>query len=151
MSLSTMRTPDMRLSLDHIENSPRGTRFLLLIPDAEPELEGRQCWPVDFEDDFTFYLERSGNRSILTGIKREDCRYWLRNPSRQLRGDTAALRVSDANKRHCILAYFELQDNQVYRKSEMIKGKLFPARYAVCIWDSYEIITRVHRALKHFG
>jgi hypothetical protein len=41
MSLSTMRTPDMRLSLDYMENSPYGTRFLLPIPDAEPELEGR--------------------------------------------------------------------------------------------------------------
>jgi hypothetical protein len=110
-----------------MENSPHGTRFLLPIPDAEPELEGRGYWPVDFKDDFTFYLERSKNRSILTGIKREDCRYWLRNPSGQLRGDTAALRASNANKRHRILAYFELQDNQVYRKSEMIKGKLFPA------------------------
>jgi hypothetical protein len=103
-----MRTPDMRLSLDHIENSPYGTRFLLPIPNAKPELEGRGCWPVDFEDDFTFYLKCSKNRSILIGIKREDCRYWLRNPSRQLRGDTAALRVSNANKRHYILAYFEL-------------------------------------------
>jgi hypothetical protein len=124
MSLSTMRTPDMRLSFDYMENSLRGTRFLLLILGTEPELEGRQCWPVDFEDDFTFYLERFGNRSILTGIKREDCRYWLRNPSGQLRRDTAALRASDTNKRHCILAHFELQDNQVYQKSEMIKGKL---------------------------
>ena len=72
MSLSTMRTPNMRLSLDHMENSPHGTRFLLPIPNAKPELEGRGCWPVDFKDDFTFYLERSKNRSILTGIKRED-------------------------------------------------------------------------------
>ena len=72
MSLSTMRTPNMRLSLDHMENSPRGTRFLLPIPNTKPELEGHRCWPVDFKDDFTFYLKRSKNRSILTGIKRED-------------------------------------------------------------------------------
>ena len=124
MSLSMMRTPDMRLSLDYIENSPRGTRFLLPIPNTKPELEGRGCWLVDFKDDFTFYLKRSKNRSILIDIKREDCRYWLRNPFRQLCRDIAALRASDTNKRHCILAHFELQDNQVYQKSEMIKGKL---------------------------
>jgi len=69
MSLSTMRTLDMRLSLDYIENSLRSTQFLLLIPDADPELKGRQCWPVSYEDDYTYYLERSGNRSVLTGLK----------------------------------------------------------------------------------
>jgi hypothetical protein len=68
MSLSTMRTPKGRLSLDNMENSPRGTRFLLPLPDAEPELEGCACWPVSFEDDYTYYLECSGNRSVLTGL-----------------------------------------------------------------------------------
>ena len=58
----------MRLSLDHIENSPQGTRFLLPILDAEPELEGRQCWPASFEDDYTYYLERFNNRSVLTSL-----------------------------------------------------------------------------------
>jgi hypothetical protein len=91
-----------------MENSPRSTRFLLPIPDAKPELEGRGCWPVDFKDDCTFYLKRSKNRSILIDIKREDCQYWLRNPSRQLRRDTAALCASNANKHHHILAHFEL-------------------------------------------
>ena len=69
MSLSTMRTLNIRLSLNNIENSPRSTRFLLLIPNAKPELKGRQCWPVSYEDDYTYYLERSGNRSVLTGLK----------------------------------------------------------------------------------
>ena len=115
------------------------------------ELEGRYYWLVSYKDDYTYYLERSGNRSVLTGLKRETCRYWLKNPSGPLRGDTPAKRQSDANKRNFIIAHFELQDNQVYRKSEWIRGKLFPARYAVCIWDSYEIICRIHRALKHFG
>ena len=146
-----MRTLTIRLSLDYIENSLQGTRFLLHIPDAEPELEGRQCWPASFKDDYTYYLKRSGNQSVLTGLKRETCRYWLKNPSGPLCGDTPAKRHKDANKRHFILAYFELQDNQVYRKSEMVKGKLFPAQYAICVQDSYEIICRIHRALKHFG
>jgi hypothetical protein len=69
MSLSTMRTPERRLSLNHIENSPQGTRFLLPLPDAELELEGRVYWPVSFEDDYIYYLERSGNRSVLTGLQ----------------------------------------------------------------------------------
>jgi hypothetical protein len=133
MSLSIMRTPNIRLSLANIDVSPRGTAFMLPIPDAKPELEGRQCWPVSFKDDYTYYLEYSGNRSVLTGLQRETCRYWLKNPSGALRGDTPTARAKDTNKRHFILLYFELQDNQVYRKSEIIKGKLFPARYAVCV------------------
>jgi hypothetical protein len=61
---------------------------LLYIPDAEPELEGRQCWPASFKEDYTYYLKSSGNRSVLTGLKRETCQYWLKNPSGLLRGDT---------------------------------------------------------------
>jgi hypothetical protein len=75
MSLSTMRTLNIRLSLNNIENSPRSTRFLLLIPNAKPELKGRQCWPVNYKDNYTYYLERSGNQSVLTGLKREICQY----------------------------------------------------------------------------
>jgi len=70
-----MRTPDMRLSLNHIKNSPHGTRFLLPIPNAEPELEGRHYWPVSYKDNYTYYLKRSSNQSVLTGLKREICRY----------------------------------------------------------------------------
>ena len=81
---------------------------MLYILDAEPELEGRQCWPVSYEDDYTYYLERSGNRSVLTGLKRETCRYWLKNPSGPLRGDSSAERQKDANKHNFIIAHFEL-------------------------------------------
>jgi hypothetical protein len=98
MSLSTIRTPDIRLSLDYIENSPRGTWFLLSIPDAEPELEGRQCWLVSYKDDYTYYLERSSNRNVLTSLKQEICRYWLKNPSGLLSGDTPTKRQKDTSK-----------------------------------------------------
>jgi hypothetical protein len=108
MLLSMMRTPNMRLSLDYMENSPCGTQFLLPIPDAEPELEGRQCWPVSYKDDYIYYLECSGNQSVLTGLKREICRYWLKNPSRPLRGDSSVEHQKDANKRNFIIAHFEL-------------------------------------------
>jgi hypothetical protein len=73
MSLSMMRTPNMRLSLVNMDVSPYGTVFMLPLPDAEPELEGRLCWPASFKDDYTYYLKRSGNRSVLTGLKRETC------------------------------------------------------------------------------
>ena len=75
MSLSTMRTLNIRLSFNYIKNSLYNTRFLLLIPNIKPGLKGRQYWPINFKDDFTFYFKRSENRSILISIKREDCRY----------------------------------------------------------------------------
>jgi hypothetical protein len=130
-------------------DSPAGTRFML--PEAAPEVDGRECWPENLRAEYEYYLERSGNRSILTGQRREIHRRWLRNPSGTLQGLTPKEKAADANNRTHTLANFELQDNQVYRKSETIKGHLFPARYAVCIWDSFDIICRMHRALKHFG
>lgn len=49
------------------------------------------------------------------------------------------------------LVNFELQDNQVYRKAETIRGHFFPAWYAVYTWDSFDIIYTVYRGLKYFG
>jgi hypothetical protein len=92
----------MRLSLNYIENSPHGTRFLLPLPNAKPELEGCECWLVSFKDDYTYYLKHSGNRSVLISVKREDCQYWLKNPSRELCRDTPQLKARDVNKRHFI-------------------------------------------------
>jgi hypothetical protein len=137
------------LNVNKITDSPAGTRFM--VPSPPPEVDGRECWPPNLHEEYSYYLERSLNRSVLTGLKREDHRRWLRNPSGKLQGETTQERAEDANKRTQILANFELQDNQVYRKSETIKGHLFPARYAVCVWDSFDIICRIHRSLKHFG
>jgi len=52
-----------------------------MCPQAPPEANGRQCWPPGTAEEYLKYLERSGNRSVLTGIKREDYRRWLTNPS----------------------------------------------------------------------
>jgi hypothetical protein len=61
MLLSIIRTPKGRLFLNNIENSPRGTQFLLPLPNTKPELEGYMYWPVSFKDDYTYYLKRSSN------------------------------------------------------------------------------------------
>jgi hypothetical protein len=139
----------MALNLSTPNDSPAGTRFMISSP--PPEKDGRQCWPDNLHQEYEYYLERSGNRSVLTGEKREHHRFWLMNPKAKLRGETPKDRQEDANRRTQILANFELQDGQVYRKAETIKGHLFPARYAVCTWDSFDIICRMHRGLKHFG
>jgi hypothetical protein len=41
MLLSTIRTPNIRLSFEHIENSFYNTRFLLPILNTKLELKGR--------------------------------------------------------------------------------------------------------------
>ena len=68
MLLSIIRTPKGRLSLNNIENSPRGTRFLLPLLNTKPELKDCIYWPVSFKDDYIYYLKRSSNRSVLTGL-----------------------------------------------------------------------------------
>jgi hypothetical protein len=138
----------MMLNINKITDSPKGTLFLC---EAPPEVEGKECWSKDCETEFYAYLERSKNRSVLTGERRETHRYWINNPKGKLRGDTPQQRAKDANDRTHSLASFELQKNQVYRKAEKIKGHQFPSRYAACVWDSFDIICTVHRALKHFG
>jgi len=138
-----------RLNISNLDNSPRGTRFML--PNPSLEANGRECWDINLCHAYKHYLERSNNQSVLYRKKRADYRRWLGNPKGPLEGETKEERQDDANTRTQALRYFELQDNQVYRKAEMIKGHRFPARYAVYTWDSYDIICCIHRALKHFG
>jgi len=134
-----------QLDINHVRDSPKGTRFML--PSPGPEADGRKCWDDNLSLLFDHYLERSKNRSVLTGMKRENYLFWLRNSSAPLRGETKEEKARDANDRTQALRHFELQDDQVYRKAEIIKGTLFPDRYVVCVWDSFSIICRIHRAL----
>ena len=73
MSLSTIRTPAIRLSLNHIENSPYNTRFLLFIPNIKPELKGHYYYLISYKDNYTYYLKCSSNQSVLTSLKQETC------------------------------------------------------------------------------
>jgi hypothetical protein len=141
--------PIIELNIGRISKSPRGTRFML--PDPEPEADGRECWDADLHELYDYYLESFGNQSVLMADKCKAYCCWLHNPSGPLAGAMAKARACNANTHIQALHYFELQDNQVYCKSETIKGHHFPAHYAVCIWDSFEIICIFHHALKHFG
>jgi hypothetical protein len=71
MSLSIIRTPNIRLSLININVSPYGTAFILPLFNIKLELKGRLYWLASFKDDYTYYLKRSSNQSVLTGLKRE--------------------------------------------------------------------------------
>ena len=58
------------LDISRPTDSPAGTRFIVLIP--TPKKDDREFWPSTIEKEYRYYLERSGNRSVLTGRKRED-------------------------------------------------------------------------------
>jgi hypothetical protein len=53
------------LSVNKLTNSPAGTCFML--PEAALEVNRRECWPESLRVEYKHYLERSGNKSILTG------------------------------------------------------------------------------------
>ena len=61
MSLSIIRTPDIRLSFVNINVSPYGMAFILPLSNAKPELKGHLYWPASFKDDYTYYLKCSSN------------------------------------------------------------------------------------------
>ena len=151
------------LDISRPTDSTARTRFIVLTP--APEKDGCEAWPTTVEKEYKYYLERSGNRSVLTGQKREDYQRQLRNSSGKPLGETAIDRQTDQNTRtqgkyihyslykiyiliySLALSNFKLQDNQVYRESEIIKGYTFLARYAIYTQDSFEIICRIHCSL----
>jgi hypothetical protein len=47
--------------------------------------------------------------------------------------------------------YFELDDNQIYRSAETVRGVDYPKRYALCEYDAFTCIARLHRGLYHAG
>jgi hypothetical protein len=91
------------LDISRPDESLIGTRFMVPIPSLEKD--GRESWPITIEAEYEYYLERSGNRSVLTGQKREDYRRWLRNPNGRPIGETTEERRADQNTRtqgkHC--------------------------------------------------
>ena len=105
----TFGTISDRLDITNINNSPRGTRFIL--PDPGPEVNGREYWDTDLYYAYEYHLERSDNRGVLFGKKRADYHRWLNNPSGPYKGETKEERQFDRNTRIQTLGYFELQDN----------------------------------------
>jgi hypothetical protein len=63
------------LDISRPTDSPAGTRFM--VPTPSPKKDGRESWLSTIAAEYEHYLERSGNRSVLTGQKREDYRRWL--------------------------------------------------------------------------
>jgi hypothetical protein len=109
-------------------------------------------WPKDLIHEFIKYLEDdSTNRSVLNGTKRNTIQTYLSNPNgRPPLEYTPEQRVRFNNDKHDALTNYELQDNQVYRQARIVCGVRFKARYYACVWDSFDIICKVHLNLHHF-
>jgi hypothetical protein len=105
---------------------------------------------AEFED----YTLNSSTRSALTSRRRAEIKDILRHPDiRYSKAD-----YPDGKERRRLHSlknwtklHFEFQDAQIYRKAETIYRQCYPARYAVCVYDSGDLIAAVHRSLLHAG
>lgn len=115
-----------------------------------PSLPPIQAFPP-LDELFLKHLDDTNNRKCHNSTRRSNMQTWLKYPLAKVHGDTRDERARLAIKKHWTLKYFELQDNQIYRKAETISGVAVKARYAVCEWDMLDIIKKTHIALQHFG
>ena len=61
------------------------------------------------------------------------------------------LHIRDVRLKDWTLKHFLLDDNQIYRKAETVRGIEYNQRYAACTYDSFDLITGTHRGLHHAG
>jgi hypothetical protein len=131
--------------------SPQGVHFMPSSPLSDPR--GIEPFAKGLGRDYIAYLEvESCNRCVLTGLKRMIILNHLKDPmSKPSIEYTRKQKIRFANEKFDALNHYEIQDNQVYRKAATVHGIELNARYCACIWDSYEIICKVHLQLHHFG
>jgi hypothetical protein len=78
----------------------------------------------------------------------------LRNPSIQYSKEVypdSKERARLRSLKDWTLKHFLLDDNQIYRKAETVRGIEYNQRYAACTYDSFDLITGTHRGLHHAG
>ena len=133
-------------------SSPSGVNFMPSSP--PPARGGVDPWPNSDDLNIEFIdiaLKIRGN-CLLTPLKRSDYRYYLNNRTAVSQAVDKAQRWRQTYNKHWALTYFELQDNQVYRKAEQRKDSTwFKARYAACIYNAIELIQKAHCNLHHAG
>lgn len=134
-----------------VNGTPQGVLYLPRQPPPEPEGHESFPSPATLEHAFIKWVNSAEgkNRKLLNPKKRNEYKYYLTHPNaKSIHYDPKERRHQATQKHHCINNY-ELQDSQVYRKAEYAEGKQRPARYAVCDYDSADIIQHIHRLLHH--
>jgi hypothetical protein len=130
-------------------DTPRGVIYL--PSSLPPEPDKQRSFPETLNRDYINWLdtEEGKNRKHLGPRKRFDYRYFLQNPDTKSILEDAQDRRREANKKFYCLKNFELQDNQIYRKAEVVDSKYLPARYTVCTYDASDLVSCTYRNLLH--
>jgi hypothetical protein len=131
-------------------SSPSGVNFMPSSPPPAPN--GVEPWHPDLNNEFMDMVLKNRANCLLTPLKRSDYRYYLNNRTAISKALDVRQRRRQAYDKHWALTFFELQDNQVYRKAEHRKdGMVVKARYAACTYDAFELICKAHCNLHHAG
>jgi len=139
--------------------SPSGVNFMPSSPPPDASTNAN-CWPDpkdgpspqcgDLNYQFMEMVTKKRGNCLLTPLKRSDYRHYLNNRKSTNYHGSLAERRRQAHDKHWALSFFELQDNQVYRRAEQRKdGSWFQPRYAACTYDAMEIIQKSHCNLYH--
>jgi hypothetical protein len=89
---------------------------------------------------------------LLILLKYSDYRYYLNNRTAISKALDVYQHRHQAYNKHWALTFFELQDNQVYRKAEHQKdGTVVKAQYAACTYDTFELIYKAYYNLYYTG
>jgi hypothetical protein len=127
-----------------------GVNFMLSSPPPAPN--GVEPWYPDLNNEFMDMVLKIRANCLLILLKRSDYRYYLNNRTAISKALDVHQRRRQAYNKHWALTFFELQDNQVYRKAEHRKdGTVVKARYAACTYDAFELIYKAHCNLHHAG
>jgi hypothetical protein len=121
--------------------------YLPSLPPLEPN--GQRSFPETLNRDYMNWLdtEEGKNRKLLGPKKRFDYRHFLQYPDAKSILEDIQDRRREANKKFYCLKYFELQDNQIYQKAEVVDGKYLPACYTACTYDTSDLVSRTYRNL----
>jgi hypothetical protein len=156
---STPKQPSLKFIIDANDpsQSPHGANFLPQLPPVSVEPNGIDPFPDHLEEEFNTYLLTNNNRKLLTSRRRWEMREILNHPNTSVHTlfnitnpySTELGRLR--NLKVWTLRSFELDDNQIYRSAETVRGVDYPKRYALCEYDAFTCIARLHRGLHHSG
>ena len=112
-------------------------------------------FPLNLARELDTYLQSHPNKTMFTGKKREEYRYWLLNPEKKSQGNSFDAR-QQKNIKHDALKKYELVDGQLYRQSETVKkrghgGLEIGRRLVVVNNDIFKYIKSVHIEVGHAG
>jgi hypothetical protein len=133
-------------------SSPSGAHFIPQLPPlgTEPIRPFLDSLELEFE----LHIRDGPNRKVLLPRRRAEMKDILRNPSIQYSKEVyhdSKERARLRSLKDWTLKHFLLDDNQIYRKAETVRGIEYNQRYAACTYDSFDLITGTHRGLHHAG